>query len=149
MEKYFPDANNNRYKPYYEDGKIVYKSPYFFKVSPRVDSLMLMKVINNFSRKFFLKKINNDDMQQIKKDAWNTTDLFIGKISQLFENDVPKIALISNYKVSSIYEKNDFITIYSKVPKALTGLPKDSHPTSDGHAYMIKSILPIIKENMQ
>ena len=149
IERYTPVANNNRYKPYYENGQIVYKSPYFFKLSPRIDSLMLMKVINNYSRKLFLKKINHNDMLEMRKDALNTTDLFLRKISKLFENDISKIGVINDLKVTSMYKKNGFITLFSDVPQAFKGLPRDNHPNGDGHAYMIKSVMPTIKKQLE
>ena len=149
IEKYTPTANNNRVKPFYEDNEIVYKSPYFFKLSPRIDSLMLMKFINKYSKNFFLEKLTNKDLKKLEEKAWETTDLFIGKISNLFEKEVPKIALIDDYQVSDMYKKHGFTTVYSSVPTNLTGLPRDYHATGAGHSYMIKSIMPEIEKKLE
>ncbi|KGG16103.1 MULTISPECIES: SGNH/GDSL hydrolase family protein [unclassified Prochlorococcus] len=148
LERYSPSANNMRVKPYYdlEKQEIVYKAPYIFNISPRIDSLMIVKMLNHYSRKYLINDLENSELLRLRKQSYKVTDIFIGKITRLFPSDTPKYGLYGHKGILPLYQKYGFKSVFSLVPDEMRGLPRDKHPNPQGHKYMLDSLFPKIEQ---
>jgi len=151
LEKRGQMDNNMRRRPYYENGVIVYRRPFPLHITDWSDNLMVFKIGNLLLGKWLYRGgLVPEELARAEKEAWEVTDLFLGKISQL--TAAPKIALLSSdskkvvdQKVKGLYEKHGYsISIHPFIPKKYRCLPRDNHPTSKGHEMMVESIWPAV-----
>lgn len=140
LERYSGPANNNaRLRPYLEQGEVVYRAPYPLSLGAWLDDTMVLRAINS------VLLASTQRPSESLDTAWTLGWAVAEEIAtKVVAEPGRAIALVaeSNHQAIAMFKRAGLeMAIYPDIPEEMTCLPRDPHPTSEGHRLMLKTLL--------
>lgn len=145
-ERYFGPINNNvRPRPYLEDGRIVIRHPYPLHICDPIDELIIFRLLNGILLKLTARPAS--ELPSHLDNGWKVGDEMISRVAGEVDHKIALIAAGDDRAINMFRAHGYRIAEYS-YPKGCDCLPKDSHPTTKGHQYMLQALLPVLREEL-
>lgn len=144
-DRYSGAANNlGRARPYWEDGALVMRYPYPLQLADRLDELLLFKLANTV-----LLKLTAHDPERVR--AYVDRGFAVaGELAQKIARELPiAIALVdpADTRAAAVFKASGMqVVVHPPIPDAMRCRPRDSHATTEGHALMLRALMPVLAD---
>lgn len=147
LEKNSLGNNNMRKRPYFEEGRFVFRRPYPVQISDSLDHMMVIKTLNLVVMKATLQ--DHQDSKQAIKNGWRVAEILLGRIA----GSVPvAISLVSekSSRAIELYRSAGFhVATHPDLTTSETCMPRDPHANHDGHQKFLQFLMPAIKTTLK
>ncbi|HUJ70829.1 MAG TPA: SGNH/GDSL hydrolase family protein [Verrucomicrobiae bacterium] len=141
-----PSNNNERPRPYLEDGGIVIRHPYPLHICDRFDEMMSIRLVNGFLLKWTARPAS--ELPPHLENGWKVADELIARVAGEVDHKIGLVG-VGEDRAISMFRAHGFQVAEYSYPKSCTCLPKDSHPNTEGHRLILQALMPVLRTELK